>query len=610
LPDELLVWTPLLSTPLPPDLLWPEGYEACGVSRRPVRTYAGAAFPRPLLNSINNGRALCAHNAFGFDALIWHAKGFPAPPAWLDTLPDARAAGLPGELDEIGKRLVGKGKHDGAALVKQVCRPNAKGQFPAFTPDKATRLAQYNVADVLLLAKLYAESSGSGEPGAVALDRLINERGIAFDADLARALIRLDEQSAAEAGQAVEKATSGKISAKDLCRGKFLLEWLRSEGVDIPNLQRPTIEECLRSEDVARIPPGATVHTVLTARLATAKITAAKLKNALASLSPDGRLRDQFVYHGAHTGRWSGRGVQIQNLPRSDDHLKDIPALLAKAKDPSQFAGAMPPGVTVAAAVSSLIRSCLRAGSGNVFCVADFASIEARGVAWCAGEKVLLKRFAAGEDVYCDLAGQLFGYEVTRQHERERKIGKIAILGCGYGMSARKFAEHAREHGIDLSNAGVSAEDVVEGYRDAFPRIAGQKEYGTRREGGLWQDVEDAARFALTQKLDQPVAAGRCEFSANDRSLIIQLPSGRKIRYRNARVENRVPAYTRNRSDSPSWQSQQSSTTIHSVAMRQLMVASSPRTSFKRFAATCCSKPCSLASARGCLSFCTYTTRS
>jgi DNA polymerase len=135
---------------------------------------------------------------------------------------------------------------------------------------------------------------------------------------------------------------------------------------------------------------------------------------------------------------------------------------------------------------------------------------------------------------------------VTRAHERERKVGKIAILGCGYGMSARKFAEHARSNGVDLAASGITAEEVVEGYRDAYPSIAGRKEGdGDRvwREGGLWRDVETLALAAIVLRESHP--AGKCTFRSDGGALVIELPSGRRLRYRNARVEPRIPSFYR-----------------------------------------------------------------
>jgi DNA polymerase len=167
-----------------------------------------------------------------------------------------------------------------------------------------------------------------------------------------------------------------------------------------------------------------------------------------------------------------------------------------------------------------------------------------RGVAWCAGEQALLARFAAGEDTYLALAECVFGRPLTRQDGRERQIGKQAVLGCGYGMGARTFGERCLALGIDLAAAHTSAEAVVEGYRDAYPKVAGTRvrENGhTRRRGGLWKEVEAAARACVLTGV--PQSAGRCTFSREGTTLLVGLPGGRRLHYRNARVESVVPAY-------------------------------------------------------------------
>jgi DNA polymerase len=542
--NRVVVWTPLLDRPLPTENLWPLGYEASGITRLPVEAFAGATFPPLLAEVIAAGRPLCAHNALGFDRFVWQAKGLPEPAAWVDTLPEARAAGLPGKLDEIGKRLIGKGKHEDAAVLQKLCRPDAKGRFHPPTPADAARLARYNLADVLLLVRVFAEVRGCSEPEVVALDRIINERGIAFDRDLARALIRLDERVAAEAAEAAERSTGGAITAKDLRRGKFLLAWLKTQGVRLANLERPTIEDFLNRDGQNQGPDSPIASAVLQARLNVAKISTSKLQQALASVDPDDRLRDQFVYHGAHTGRWSGRGVQIQNLPRPHHEIKNLPALVQAAGDPGRVQELLPIDVGIAAGVSALVRPCFRAAPGQILCIGDFAGIEARGVGWCAGEQALLNSFAAGADVYCDLASRLFGYAVTRSNKRERDIGKIAVLGCGYGMSAPAFARHAEKHRVDLHATGITPEEVVEAYRDAYPSIAGdRKEQNGKvwRTGGLWQDVEILAQGAI--ELNQVYSVAHCEFRRDGQAFVIQLPSGRRLHYRNARLKELVPPY-------------------------------------------------------------------
>jgi DNA polymerase len=537
LDDRAVVWTPTLERPLPADALWPDGFGPAW----PVETHAGPDLPGPLADAVAAGRPLCAHNALGFDAHVWREAGLPEPPAWLDTLPEARAAGLPGGLDALGRRLFGRGKDPGhKELLRKYCRPNRRGEFRPLDREAATRIARYNLADVLLLSRLYKVVRGHAEPEVLALDGVINGRGIAFDTDLAGSLMRLGALEAQAVGEEVERLTNDAIKAGDLNNVKRLRGWLKDQGLDLPDLKKVTVKQALQARD--RLKPEVT-H-VLEARLAVARVTAGKLQRAVAARDDDGRVRDLLVYHKAHTGRWAGRDVQPHNLPRPHDDLRDLDALLGATGNLQAFRGALPSGVTVADGLSALVRLCFRAGPGRRLLVADYASIEARGVAWCAGERGLLDLFAEGGDSYCDLATRIFGRLIARKDKRERNVGKQAVLGCCYGMGAAKFAARCAAFGVDLAAAEVTAEQVVEGYRDAYPAIAGTRVWHStfsRREGGLWHHVEAAALAAVGR--NEVRCAGRCEFLRRDDALVVRLPSGRRLFYRNARVEDRVPGY-------------------------------------------------------------------
>jgi DNA polymerase len=340
----------------------------------------------------------------------------------------------------------------------------------------------------------------------------------------------------------VEERTGGAVRAADLRREGRLQKWLRPRSVVLPDLERETVQR--RLQDGKPLDPLA--REVLEARLAVNRVSTSKLEAALRTQCPDGRLRGTLVYHQAATGRWAGKGMQPHNLPRPHPLLKDLTALLGAVGDPQRFQAALPPTVTVADGISALVRPTLRAAPGKLLCVADFASVEARGVAWCAGEEALLARFAAGQDVYLDLAQRIFGRPLSRQDGRERQIGKQAVLGCGYGMGARTFGKRCLARGVDLLAAHTSAEAVVEGYRAACPQVAGTRvsENGhTWRRGGLWNEVEAAARECVLTGV--PQSAGRCTFSREGTTLLVGLPGGRRLHYRNARVESVAPACCR-----------------------------------------------------------------
>lgn len=535
--DRIIAWTPTLQEPLPADQL---GLQELHPDSR-VETFAGLALPPLLADAISEGRPFCAHNAFGFDARVWNARGLPPPSAWLDSLPHARAAGLPGKLEELCQWLFGVGKEkEGQQLIRKLCQPNQQGDFIPFNRQNALALMKYNIIDTVLLARLYPVVRGCAEPEVVALDQTINNRGVAFDVELARALIELEAQGARTACNEVEQLTQGAIKATDLRKDKLIKDWLKSQGVVLPDLRRETVQQYLHNQ--VEFDPA--LRRVLEVRLCVNRVTAGKLENAVAACGPDHRLRDLLIYHKAHTGRWSGCGVQPHNLPRPHQDLKALDPLVDPVHDLEQFRQALPPTVSLADAVSALIRPCFRAAPKKVLVIADFASIEARGVAWCANESTLLELFAQGGDAYCDLAAKIFGRPVTKAMKGERGVGKEAVLGCGYGMGPVRFAKTCQSRGIDLGAASITAEAVVESYRDAYPAIAGVAVgCGGQawRTGGLWQEIEATARDAIDRGV--LCSAGRCEFFREDNVLVIRLPSGRRLYYRNARIEERVPAY-------------------------------------------------------------------
>lgn len=529
--DCMLAWTPTLAEPLPENQLGLDPLH--GVSR--IETFAGPNLPEPLADAIREGRPFCAHNAFGFDARVWSGRGLPPPVEWVDTLPDARVSGLPGKLDELGQLLLGVGKdEEGKKLIKRLCQPNQRGELIPFNRQNALKVLKYNTIDTWLLSRLYPLLQGHAEPEVVALDQSINGRGIYFDVPLAQALINLEAQEKQTACNEVEQLTKGAIKATDLRKGKLIQQWLHNQGLDLPNMQKETLERLLL--DRPELDPA--VRRVLEVRLSINRVTSGKLESAVAACDEDGRLRDLVLYHGAHTGRWTGCGVQPHNLPRPHPDLKDLGPLLATANDPAQFRQLLPPKVTLADAISALIRPCFRAAPGKVLIIADYSSIEARGTAWCADEKALLELFACGGDAYCDLASRIFGRRITKEMKRERSVGKEAVLGCGYGMGAPTFAHRCAENGIDLGQVGTTAEEVVKGYRETYSAISG----GVNGRGnGLWQTVEQAAWDAVLRQ--RSGWAGRCEFLREGGSLVIRLPSGRRLFYRNARLEWRIPHY-------------------------------------------------------------------
>ncbi len=504
------------------------------------RLFVGAAVPNLIAEAARMGMYFCVHSVHASNRLVWEAKNLPIPGGWINTSPLASLSGWPSDLNELAPRILGR--HTAIAptqLLDRLNRDFQRGDAPLLRYDELRTLIRGTVENVLLQRDIYPFLTQNTEPDVIEVDRRINARGIGFDFTLASALLELERDQRSTATRRLSEATAGAVTEADLNRIPFLLAWLENSGVTLPNLRRSTVEGVLSQWRAQQIPLPHAVVTVLEARLAIARHSGSKLTKALELCSDDGRLRDQLVYHKGHTGRWAGWGVQLQNLPKPHGALTDSCDLIPFVGDIEASQSHLPPGVSVGDAVSSLIRPCFAASIGNVFCIADFASIEARGVAWCANEQLLLDSFQSGKDVYCDLASHFFPYPITREHSRERDIGKVAMLGCGYSMSGLGFGSYAAAREIDLAAAGVTAENIVEGYRNAYPAIAGRAvcENGrTWRVGGLWQDVEQAARNALSNHADY--TAGRCCFQTCDNALRVTLPSGRKLYYRNARLVN------------------------------------------------------------------------
>lgn len=534
--DEVIFWSPLLNAPAPEQNIWPTQVQP----PLPVRSFACRKLPNRIVTALESGRSLCAHNAFDFDRHVWEAAGLPAPTSWLDTLPMARAAGMPGKLHDLGKQLLGLGKDQvGADILSKLCRPNSKGRFIPLNNEYAELLARYNIVDVLICREVFRRFAGCIEEDLLQIDQVINERGIAFDIPLAKRLNQIAQKSIHRAGRRAKQATKGVITPIDLRRNNYLLKWLRSRGVQLPNLQRATIEGVLANADMPE-----DVRAVLVARLSSTRITTAKLAVGLEHVDEDGRLRHLLLYHGASTGRWTGRTVQPQNLARPEKKLGDVCELIPHCTSLKSLESHLPSGCSLDDALAGLIRPCFCAAPGNVLVIADFASVEARGVAWCAGEEELINQFAGGGDVYCALASRLFGRSISKADDRERAIGKVAILGCGYGMGDTKFGETCIKNGVDLLAVGLTPKHVVEAYRNAYPRIAGQlTQTPTRlfRKGGLWKSLESAVRKSIETRQSQAVAY--CGISYCGQDLAIMLPSGRRMHFRNARIELEVPNY-------------------------------------------------------------------
>lgn len=384
------------------------------------------AWPRP-------ARILAAHNAHGFDRFAAEKYAFDAA-GWIDTAHLARKAGLPGALDALGTRWADVPKDREASLLTRrlssVRRPSRKhgpaeikasvwrtldaqakrdyGLLPEITQEIWTRVVRYCQLDVAILAENWPRLSEwlSVDADVERVDRVINDRGVCFDADLAQRLISED---ARVSRVAVAEAAAALGMTPDECATAA-----RSPA----QFTAATGSSDARGDTVATID-----HPLARAREALATIAAGKLRAGLDRVHADGRLRDTLVYYGAHTGRWAGRGMQLHNMPR--------PAARLEGVDVDALSAAVLAGRPCDAdEIALLVRATITASPGNVLAVADFSSVEARATAWAAGDRDAVAVFVSGKDPYKVAASAIFGVEYDAVTKPQRQVGKVAELAC------------------------------------------------------------------------------------------------------------------------------------------------------------------------------------
>ncbi len=574
--DTIHIWTPGCDTVPPdaaatPDVIW----------------HPGAACP---LHGLTD-RPWVAHNAWTFDRIVWAAdKTLPQPVKWIDTYPLALAAGLPGSLDQIGVRLWGEGKmkEGSSALKRHTKAADADDADPRNVPPGITWLiGRYNVQDVRLLGRLMAEVEESlawtsDEMQVLNAHDMVNSRGVRLDVGLINAIKALSQESVRHAVAEIAALTSGALpDLASLRQRNRVMDWLERHGIRFvgdggkKTLRREIISQWLDTiddtEDADGQPlsdggdpdGGASLRIdtksiklcarVLKLRNAAMRITEGKLDAALARMSPDGRLRGLFAYHGSHTGRWAGRGIQVQNLTRPKkgvpvwDLLRtydatgrlEYPAVQWMNQMGAWEAGKDTPLPMVDDASAGLLRGIFLPDKGDeCILAADLSNIESRVLGWLAGEETMMAAFVRGECPYSLMASKLYGRPVKDKKDPIRQVGKVIVLGCGYGLGETKFALYGASSGIDFEEQGITPFECVDAFRTSFPAIAGRVmgEFEGRkwRRGGFWNDLNDVSLEAVRNP-GREFALGRLTFEMRRGHLYVILPSGRSLCYRQAR---------------------------------------------------------------------------
>ena len=351
--------------------------------------------------------------------------------SWHCSMIHARTLGLPSSLAEVGKVLgIEQQKMaEGKALIKFFCVPydtiDSVPQFhnPKDYPDKWEIFKAYNKRDVEAEMEIDKKLSRFPVPDFIwqefYLDQEINDRGILVDMQLADKAISLDAEAKEELTTEMKRLT-GVENPNSVYQ---LLGWLETQGYKSDSLGKTQVQELIKT---AKEP----VKSVLQMRLQLSKSSVKKYTAMKNTACSDHRARGMFSFYGAsRTGRWAGRNIQLQNLPQN--HLPDLTEARELVKYGS-FDCVQMLYDDVPDTLSQLIRTAFTPRQGMKFIVADFSAIEARVIAWLAGEDWRMRAFANGEDIYCASASKMFGVPVVKHGENGhlRQKGKVAELAC------------------------------------------------------------------------------------------------------------------------------------------------------------------------------------
>ena len=499
---------------------------AYSVDRGPVTCCdfaQGETLPENVVEALRDpGVVKTAFNAAFERVCISHYFGWPLmdPAQWRCTMVRAARMGLPLSLGQCGEvlRLADGKMKEGAALIRYFSVPNrGKRHLPADAPDRWEVFKKYCIRDVeveqAILAKVRRLEIPAFDEELYTVDQRINDRGVMIDAQMVANAARFDDDYKAELLKEAQQI-SGMENPNSPAQIKQYIH--QATGLPIQSLNKKELDDIEKQLKYWPKP-----RRVLEIRREMGKTSNKKYPAMLQCVCQDGRIHGLLQFCGAaRTGRWAGRLVQIQNLPQN--HLQDLDYArqLVKAGDLADFELNYSNPTQV---LSELIRTAFIAKPGCTFHVCDFSAIEARVIAWIAGENWVLDVFRKGGDIYCATASQMFGVPVEKHgaNAELRQKGKIAVLALGYGGGIGALENMG---GSKMGLTEREEKEIIQKWRDANPRIV-----------KFWATVEAAAMKALKTGESTTIHRG-IEVAKRWGMLTITLPSGRIVCYPRARI--------------------------------------------------------------------------
>ena len=452
---------------------------------------------------------------------------FLNPESWRCSMVWAATMGLPLSLEGVGA-VLGLEKQkltEGKDLIKYFSVPCAPTKtnggrtrnHPFHAPDKWEAFKKYNIRDVETEIGIKDRLAKFPVPKEVwdeyRIDQEINDRGVRLDMDLVKEAIEMDSRSRSELTAAMKDMTA----LDNPNSVQQMKQWLSDNGLETDSLGKKVVAELIKTA-----PPE--LQTVLELRQQLAKSSVKKYQTMERAVCDDGRARGMFAFYGANrTGRWAGRLIQLQNLPQN--HLPDLADARALVKS-GDFDAVKLLYEDVPDTLSQLIRTAFIPKDGTQFYVSDFSAIEARVIAWYAGETWRQKVFETGGDIYCASASQMFHVPVEKHgiNGHLRQKGKIAELALGYGGSVGALKSMGA---LDNGLTEDELQPLVDAWRQSNPHIV-----------SFWWDIDRAVKKAIKERMPQTVYG--IKIFCQSGMLFITLPSGRNLSYVKPRIgENR-----------------------------------------------------------------------
>lgn len=500
------------------------GYSIDGGAVSVVDLASGEKIPPHILSALEDETVIkCAFNAnferICLSRLLGYETGrYLSPVSWHCTMVWSAYMGLPLSLQGCGAvlRLDRQKLTEGKELIRYFCVPcqptKANGgrtrNLPGDAPEKWARFKIYNARDVETEAEIQQKLSRFPVPEEIwdeyCIDQKINDTGVALDMTLVREAIAMDGVSGHELSDAMKSLTALE-NPNSVSQMKT---WLAANGLHTDTLGKKTVAELLKTAPER-------LREVLLLRQQLAKSSVKKYQAMENAVCSDGRARGMFQFYGANrTGRWAGRLIQMQNLPQN--HLSDLSQARTLVRTGNREAVKLL-YEDIPDTLSQLIRTAFVAPEGKKFIVADFSAIEARVIAWMAGETWRQQVFADGNDIYCASASQMFGVPVEKHgiNGHLRQKGKIAELALGYGGAVGALKAMGA---LDMGLSEEELPPLVQAWRNANPNIV-----------NLWWAVDSAATEAVQRRTSAKTHGIR--FTYRSGMLLITLPSGRNLTY-------------------------------------------------------------------------------